>query len=67
MSGCTMIGSAGLSGAFGPDSERARKLYDAKGDGHGFIIATNASADAAMIEPARAIARVRASRLSGAE
>ena len=45
---------------FGAERERARKLYDPKGSGDGFAVATAASADAAMIEPARAIARVLA-------
>ncbi len=47
---------------FGPDAERARKVYDPRGDKDGFVLATDTSADAAMIEPARAIARTLAPR-----
>lgn len=47
---------------FGPNAARARELYDPAGTGDGFVIATAASADAAMIEPARAMARALAPR-----
>ncbi|MEO1968904.1 MAG: carboxylesterase family protein [Sphingomonadaceae bacterium] len=45
---------------FGPDKAEAMKLYDPNGTKPGFQVATDASADAAMIEPARAIARALA-------
>ena len=48
--------------SFGADRDRARKLYDPRGNSEGFAVATAASADAVMIEPARAIARALAPR-----
>lgn len=48
--------------AFGPDAAEARRIYDADGATPGLRLATMASADAAFIEPARAVARALAKR-----
>ena len=51
-----------LFARFGEDAAEARTLYDPAGDTPGLAAASAASADAVMIEPARAIARVLAPR-----
>ena len=51
---------AKIFAGFGADEAAARKLYDPAGTTDGLIVATAASADARMIEPARAVARALA-------
>ena len=46
--------------SFGDDKGKAEQLYDPTGKKPGFQVATDVSADQAMIEPARAIARALA-------
>lgn len=48
--------------AFGKDADEARRLYDRYGKSTGLALGTATSADAMMIEPTRAIARVLAAR-----
>lgn len=48
--------------AFGADVDEARKLYDPAGNASGLALGTATSADAMMIEPARAVARALAPR-----
>ena len=51
---------AKIFAGFGADETAARKLYDPAGTADGLIVATATSADARMIEPARAVARALA-------
>ncbi|MCW6530484.1 MULTISPECIES: carboxylesterase family protein [Sphingomonas] len=48
--------------AFGADADEARRLYDPEGKATGLALGTATSADAMMIEPARAVARTLAAR-----
>ena len=50
--------------AFGPDAAAAARLYDPDGKGGGLAVSMAISADQAMIEPARAVARALAPRQS---
>ncbi len=53
---------AAIFASYGADADKARALYDPQGTATGLVVGTMTSADRMFIEPARAVARLLASR-----